>query len=183
MRKTFGRSECKKKCLLLTDLSNAFGSPDVELIINFLKTRLSKKTMDLIKGFLSQSAVFVEIEGKRSAIFHTAGRGFAQGSTLSPLMFCLIMSGTHLEVDTIGFSFADDCQFLCQGNTEKSLKEEILKAVSQFDDFCVSWNIKLNISKITYQCQDLPSLRKFTLNSREPICWKTVRLRKWRRNL
>ena len=150
MRKTFARSVDTKKCVLLTDLSNAFGSPDTELIINHLRSRLTKQTTDLLKGFLSQSAVFVEIDGKRSAIFHTAGRGFAQGSTLSPLMFCIIMSGTHLEVDNIGFSFADDCQFICGGKNEEELRKEIEKTVSQFDLFCESWNIKLNVSKTWY---------------------------------
>ena len=150
MRKAYSRSTLKKKCVLLTDLSNAFGSPDVELILNFLRSRMPKESLDLMKSFLSQSAVYVEIDGKKSAIFHTAGRGFAQGSTLSPLMFCIIMCGTHLEVDNIGFSFADDCQFLCDGADDDTLKNELLKTIKQFDEFCEKWNIKLNISKTWY---------------------------------
>ena len=150
MRKTFSRSSLKKKCIVLTDLSNAFGSPDVELILNFLRSRMPKESLDLMKSFLSQSAVYVEIDGKKSAIFHTAGRGFAQGSTLSPLMFCIIMCGTHLDVENIGFSFADDCQFLCDASNDEQLKNEILKTITEFDAFCEKWNIKLNVAKTWY---------------------------------
>ena len=60
------------------------------------------------------------------------------------------MCGTHLDVDSIGFSFADDCQFLCDENDEEKLRAEILKTIEQFDAFCEKWNIKLNVGKTWY---------------------------------
>ena len=137
-------------CILLTDLSNAFGSTDVEIILNEMKNDLNPKAHDTIRAFLSQCVSQVVVDGNKSKFFHSAPRGYSQGSCLSPLMFCLIMRHMHTRVKFKGVSFADDATFLIHGKTEEELKANITECVKQFNDFCKSLNIKLNVAKTLY---------------------------------
>ena len=142
--------EGKYHCILLTDLSNAFGSSDIEIILNELRNDLNPKAMQVIKAFLSQCTSQVKIGSEFSKPFHMAPRGFSQGACLSPLLFCLIMRYMHERVDFEGYSFADDATFLIYGPTEEIMIERIYKCLGQFYDFCDSLNIKLNIGKTLY---------------------------------
>ena len=137
-------------CILLTDLSNAFGSTDVEVILNELKCQLNPKSHDTIKAFLSQCHSQVYVNGNKSKWFHMAPRGYSQGSCLSPLMFCLIMRHMHSRVKFKGVSFADDATFLITGKTVTEMKQNLIDCVRQFNEFCKSLGIKLNVGKTLY---------------------------------
>ena len=65
-------------------------------------------------------------------------------------MFCLVMRHMHHRVNYKGFSFADDATFLITGRNEEEMKQNIFKCLDEFDKFCKSLNIKLNIGKTLY---------------------------------
>ena len=158
LRKSIARLGTKKRkkyhCILLTDLSNAFGSTDIEIILDELKDNLSPRASAVIKAFLSPCTSQVKIETEFSKPFHNAPRGYPQGACISPLMFCLIMRYMHSRVNFVGYSFADDATFLITGNTIEEMKENIYQCLGEFDDFCKSLNIKLNIGKTLYIYKD-----------------------------
>ena len=135
---------------LLTDLSNAFGSSDCEIILDKFARIMDKKSYDLIKSFLSQSNIRVSLDGELSEEFKTAPRGYAQGSCISPLLFCMLMTDTHKLVKHVCHSFADDATFTIYGKTDSELIENTIECIKEFDAFCHSLNIKLNVSKTLY---------------------------------
>ena len=150
MRKYVARRRCRFWAICQTDQSNAFGSPDIEGILEELDSRLTDGAFDLVKAFLLQSSAKVMIDGKESIIFKTAPRGFAQGSCWSPVMFVTLMTGSHNEVTAIGLTFADDASYVIDGETREELILGIKHTVKQFQAFCDRLNIKLNVSKTFY---------------------------------
>ena len=150
MRKIIAKRTRKLFAVIQTDQSNAFGSPDVEAILEELNDKLSDGAFDLIKSFLIQSSASVHYKGKKSIIFKTAPRGFAQGSCMSPIMFCTLMTNSHNEVTAISLTFADDANYLVDCELDEEMKQMIVKTVRQFKAFCDRLNIKLNVGKTFY---------------------------------
>ena len=150
MKKYIARRKCKFWAVCQTDQSNAFGSPDIEGILEELNSRLSDGAFDLVKSFLLQSSAKVMIEGKESVVFKTAPRGFAQGSCWSPVMFVTLMTGSHNEVTAIGLTFADDASYIINEETKEEMILGIQHTVKEFQGFCERLNIKLNVSKTFY---------------------------------
>ena len=154
MRKYIARRRCQFWAICQTDQSNAFGSPDIEGILEELDSRLTDGAFDLVKSFLVQSSAKVMIEGKESIVFKTAPRGFAQGSCWSPVMFVTLMTGSHNEVTAIGLTFADDASYVIDADSREEMILAIKHTVKQFQAFCDRLNIKLNVSKTFYLNSD-----------------------------
>ena len=150
MKKYIARRKCEFWAVCQTDQSNAFGSPDIEGILEELNDRLTDGAFDLVKSFLLQSSAKVMIEGKESIVFKTAPRGFAQGSCWSPVMFVTLMTGSHNEVTAIGLTFADDASYIINEETREEMILGIQHTVKEFQKFCERLNIKLNVSKTFY---------------------------------
>ena len=147
LRKCIARQKKKYFSVLLTDLSNAFGSSDTEIILSKFVDDLGAQEYKLIKSFLTQSNYRVRYENSYAKIFKGAPRGFTQGSKFSPTGYIREMLGTHDKLTTDAFTFADDAQFAQNKTTIPDLKERSLQSMSEFSEFCEESNIPLNISK------------------------------------
>ena len=151
MRKEFLKRGQKYGMILLTDLSNAFGSCDSWLIIEKMRPYLSDKALKLLRSFLIQAEVKVKVGGEISDTFTSADRGYSQGSNLSTFLFIVLMSESHsLGSDNIGYSFADDMSILITSDKIEDLNKKGNEALNKFHDFCKSTNIKLNCGKTFY---------------------------------
>ena len=172
MRKMLARREKGWYSILLTDLSNAFGSPDTEIVLEEFQKGLSKAAFKMMKSFLIQGRGCLKHDGEYAKTFTGAPRGFSQGSKFSPTAFVIMMSVVHSDVQSPGCSFADDATFLDNVHNEDDLANSIMKTLAEFDKVCESKNMPLNVSKgeyltnlgknlgILYKNQPLPHARK-----------------------
>ena len=147
LRKTVARRPGKLYSVLLTDLSNAFGSSDTEIILEKFIDDLGKQEFKLIKSFLTQSRYRVRYENMYAKEFIGAPRGFTQGSKFSPTGYIREMLGTHERLTADAFTFADDAQFVQFMSFICGLIAGTLRSMEEFDGFCQDSNIPLNVSK------------------------------------
>ena len=142
------RSIKEKSLIILTDLSNAFGSTDSDLIIESLKKYLGIRPLIFLRSFLSQCRVTVECHGKSSEKFLTAPRGYAQGSCSSPQLFLMLMSKSHDGIfGNQSHSYADDDNISVFSESWSGLEDKGQLATSEFVEFCEGLNIKCNPTK------------------------------------
>ena len=149
LKKIIARREHEVFALVQTDQSNAFGSPDVEAILRELDDRITDGAHDLLKCFLIQSAAVVNLEDAQSEEFKTSPRGFTQGSCLSPIAFCSLMTKSHHEVNCESVTFADDANYL-PDSPEEIIAMTITDTIKEFQSFCRKLNIQMNVSKTFY---------------------------------
>ena len=142
------RTNKKYHCLILTDLSNAFGSCDVHLILKRMSQFCSVKALKLLRSFLIQPKIKC-IKGEEiSKPYHFANRGYSQGSNLSPFLFTCLMRLSHdLPENVHSFSYADDDQLVVSSDNIDELRNLAIKAIESFHTFCKVHNIKLNTDK------------------------------------
>ena len=151
LKKEFYKRNEKYGMVLMTDLSNAFGSADTWIIIERMRPYMKESALKLLKSFLIQGEVRVKIGDDISRPFFNADRGYSQGSNLSTFLFIILMSLSHnLPDDTQGFSFADDKSILSTSNNLTDFVEKSNRALNGFHDFCKSHNIRLNCEKTFY---------------------------------
>ena len=149
LKKIIARREHEVFALVQTDQSNAFGSPDVEAILKELDDKITDGAHDLLKCFLIQSEAVVNLEDAQSEEFKTSPRGFTQGSCLSPIAFCSLMTNSHYEVNSESVTFADDANYLPDA-PEELIAERITNTIKEFQKFCKKLNIQMNVSKTFY---------------------------------
>ena len=150
LKKCVFRTKKKFFALIQTDLSNAFGSSDTEIILNRFLDKLDHNSYNFLKNFLLQSRGVVNFDARKSDVFLTSPRGFTQGATPSPVLFCIEMKEVHNRVSGECFSFADDANILVFADTIDQLKDKIIQSTIQFKNFCDDVNIKLNMNKTFY---------------------------------
>ena len=137
--------------ITLTDLSNAFGSSEVDLIVDKMQDNMGPKALRLLRGFLNQSNVTIDAHGKMSHPFTTSYRGYPQGSRLSPLLFVLLMSKSHDSIyGDSTWSFADDCTLSTVEKSWDTFRQKSQGALNTFVDFCDNFSLKLNPSKTVH---------------------------------
>ena len=150
-KKDLIRKDKKYSCIILTDLSNAFGSCDRHIILKRMAPFLSTNALRLLRSFLIQPQVQVIQNGKISKPFSCSDRGYSQGSNLSTFLFiCLMRLSHNLPKKIDSYSFADDDQLIISSNSVKELEKDANEAIKFFHDFCNSHNIKLNCKKTLY---------------------------------
>lgn len=132
---------------ILTDMSNAFGAVDHQIILNKLCPFMNYGAMRLVQSFLNQGTVQVQMGDKMSGEYTTALRGYSQGANISPFMYNTLMCESHTDdVGTLA-SFADDASALKVGKTIEDTSEDGLVMLKRFHEYCISNNIKMNNSK------------------------------------
>ena len=148
VRKHIFENQKKYHCLILTDLSNAFGSCDMHLILKRMAPYCSENALRLLRSFLIQPTIKCKNGNQTSKPYHFANRGYSQGSNLSPFLFTCLMRLSHdLPKDIYSFSYADDDQLVVSSNDISELKNLSKLAIETFHTFCKDHNIKLNTSK------------------------------------
>ena len=140
--------------LLLLDLSAAFDTVDVNLLINILFNEIGIRgsALQWFKAFLLNRSMRVKINDSFSEIF-VLEFGVPQGSVLGPILFNIYVRSIYKHVENCGFDikgFADDHQlyvsftpsfqyhFLCEKIND------ILNLVTKWTN---SYFLKLNPSK------------------------------------
>ena len=133
---------------LVTDMTNAFGSTDVDQIIEDLAPLFKLRAMKALRTFLTRSKIMVDVNNKKSGVFYSAERGSGQGSSLSAQLYVILMRQSHVLSDKfVQLSFADDATAITHANTYEELNDNLNLALKAFVDFCTEYNMTINVKK------------------------------------
>ena len=140
--------ENKEIALLMYDLSAAFDTVQVSIILEKLKIYgFCKRTMKWIESYLTGRRQAVQISSNTSG-FEEMTIGTPQGSRLSPLLFTIIMADLDLWTDKSNLSnFADDTQSIIISDNKKELEEVTKKESDAVLDFFSGVNLVNNADK------------------------------------
>lgn len=133
---------------LVTDMTNAFGSSDVDIIISDMKDFFSVRALKMLRSFLARSTIRVETNGEKSAEYHSSDRGFGQGSSFSAQLYLILMRKSHVDSPKYQqHSFADDATGISKSSTKSGLLEGLELARAAFVGFCEKYNMTINTKK------------------------------------
>ena len=100
--------------------------------MNRIGPKFDTRAYTFLKIFLLQSIGIVSFQGETSHKFNTSPRGFTQGATPSPVLFCTEMTEIHHRLSEECFTFADDANIIIKSNSKIDLKDKIKKATTDF---------------------------------------------------
>ena len=140
--------------LLLLDLSSAFDTVDISILLDILRNEIGITGVALkwFRSFLTNRTMRVKINNSYSDVF-VLEFGIPQGSVLGPVLFNLYVRSIYKCVESSGFSikgFADDHQLYVSFTPDFQFQylgqkiNEVLIAVTQWTD---SFFLKLNPNK------------------------------------
>ena len=142
--------------LCLLDLSAAFDTVDIDLLVHRLKTSfgLQGTALQWVQSFLLERAQQVLYEGTRSKIGSLCC-GVPQGSVLGPLLFSLYTAELFDVVEKHELnchSYADDTQLYISIRAEEadSAVERLLKALDDINDWMDASRLCLNADKTQF---------------------------------
>ena len=140
--------------LLLLDLSAAFDTVDVKVLINILFEEIGIRgsALQWFKAFLMNRSMRVKINNSFSEIF-VLEFGIPQGSVLGPVLFNIYIRSIYKHVENCGFNikgFADDHQLYVSFSPSFQyhyLGEKINEILNLVTKWTNTYFLKLNPSK------------------------------------
>ena len=129
--------------LLYFDFSKAFDTvPHYRLLSKLENFGIRGRILDVIRKFLSDRTIRVQVEGKYSFIRNVLS-GVPQGSVLGPLLFLLFINDLPDSVKNKVKLFADDLKLI--GNAAHS--SSIIEDLKQLEEWENLWLLRFNPSK------------------------------------
>lgn len=132
--------------VVYTDFSKAFDRVSHGILLKKLALfGFSTHTTKLLKSYLSNRKLFVEVEGIKSDVF-VASSGIPQGSNLGPLLFLLFIADICNEITSSKLLFADDMKIYreIKDISDCQLLQNDLIALNSW---CENNMLSLNINK------------------------------------
>ena len=159
----FYTSKKKRVYCAFVDYTKAFDLIERSALwMKLLCNGINGKILDVIKSMYSNAKSCVKIDGKISEYFSCC-KGVRQGENLSPVLFAIYLNDFHsfLSERCIGLDnlctvvdeeldiylklyvllYADDTIILAESASDLQI------ALSSLHDYCVRWDLKINISK------------------------------------
>ena len=135
--------------IIVTDFSNAFGSPDEIAIMKKFQEYYTECPLKSLRSFLTQPSVNVVLNGNKSATYDASKRGFSQGSKLSPYAYVQLFATCHedMPVGSKMLSFADDATILNKNANFLELEKSTQDSLDVLVSYCKNFNIKINLDK------------------------------------
>ena len=145
----------KKKCAVICyDYSSAFDCVDGDILGAKLQNMgMARTSVDLIRSYMKQRTVFVEVGDGRSkeVVFPSMA---PQGSKISPSCYLLLAADLPHHVEKIpgcsSITFADDTNIVITAETLGELKEKMVKVCGVMTSFSGDNGLSLNASKTEY---------------------------------
>lgn len=144
------KAKNKKFAIILMDFSKAFDVINHKILYKKLRRlHFEEKSIRLIKSYLTDRRMFVEIDGKKSDIIKMSNIGCPQGSVLGPLIYLLYTCSIGNLLSKIPHVlFADDTIVILplpesRGEAKDKLEHFLKQCYSHFNAI----KLKLNIQK------------------------------------
>ena len=140
--------------LLLLDLSAAFDTVNVDILLNILESEIGIKGVALqwFRSFLTSRTMRVKVNNSYSETY-VLEFGIPQGSVLGPVLFNIYVRSIYRHVENCGFNvkgFADDHQLyvsFCPTYQYFFLGEKINEVLNVVTKWMNSYFLKLNPNK------------------------------------
>ena len=145
------------------DYSKAFDLIErASLWVKLLNNDINGKILNVIKSLYVNAKSCVKLDGKISEYFSCC-KGVRQGENLSPVLFAIYLNDFHAFLDKTCIGLRDLCSVF-DDELEMYLKlyvllyaddtiilaesaEDLQTALSSLHEYCVNWDLKVNISK------------------------------------
>jgi len=130
------------------DLSRAFDTLNIDFVLHKLYIYGFREDISRLLGsYLQNRKMCVKVQNVRSSTADV-NIGVPQGSVLGPLLFLLYINEMPEYVqEGIKIMFADDTTVVVSSTSADGLRKKIANVVVQFDRWCASNNLILNIDK------------------------------------
>ena len=136
----------KQVDVIYTDFSKAFDRLDHGTLLEKLgKFGLSVAQLDFFSSYLENRRQYVEYRGYKSFDV-LATSGVPQGSVLGPLMFVVFINDIATNLNVESLLYADDLKIYSVIENEQDC-ENLQNNLNMVNDWCLSNNLPLNISK------------------------------------
>jgi len=130
------------------DLSAAFDVLRPEIMeIRLCELNVSKPIRSIIKDFLTNRQIYVDIDGQKSDM-KILKTGCVQGSILGPRLFTLYLGNLAEEIDyTQIVTYADDSYVIVEGNTIEEIQDKVKDISKKHVDFLKTKGMIVNPDK------------------------------------
>ena len=139
----------KEVDVLYFDFKKAFDTvPHQELLYKLWLIGITGPLWLWFKCYLTDRLHLTCIDGECSQCLEVTS-GVPQGSVLGPLLFLVYVNDIPDRISSTIYSFADDMKFL---RVLSSFTDRVLLSsdLSSLTNWCVEWNINLNVSKCSH---------------------------------
>jgi len=133
---------------ILIDFTRAFDLLWVDgLLLKMLNLKISGNMLRWIKNFLSLRTSRVKI-GNQFSIDFTSENGTPQGSSLSPILFLIMVNDfPTLSQYTSNALFADDCTIWRSGTNLRQIQFHLQQDLNLISEWCKKWGFQINTDK------------------------------------
>ena len=129
--------------LFYFDFSKAFDTvPHYRLISKLESFGITGKVLDVIRDFLSDRTIRVQVE-RRYSVIRNVLSGVPQGSVLGPLLFVLFINDLPDSVKSSVKLFADDLKLIGNAADHKSITDDL----EELENWENIWLLRFNPSK------------------------------------
>jgi len=112
-----------------------------------IQLKIHGNLLNWIKNFLTNRQNMVKI-GKCFSNCYTTENGTPQGSSISPLLFIIMVNDfPKLSKYTSDAFFADDCTIWRSGNNCAQIIFHLQQELDLISDWCQKWGFKMNTEK------------------------------------
>ena len=133
---------------ILIDFSRAFDLVWIDgLLIKLSRLNIKGNILRWIKNFLQNRTNQVKIGAELSEPY-TNENGTPQGSTLSPILFLIMINDfPKLSSFTVNALFADDSTIWRSGTNLPQVVYHLQEDLNIIENWCTKWGFKINIDK------------------------------------
>jgi len=133
---------------ILIDFSRAFDTLWIDgLLLKMLNFNIKGKILNWIKNYLSNRINKVKI-GQHFSLDFISENGTPQGSSLSPLLFLIMVNDfPKLSQYTSDAFFADDCTIWRSGKNISHIVYHLQQDLDSISAWCKKWGFRMNTDK------------------------------------
>ncbi len=158
-----GRGQLKYYCGIFVDLSKAFDTLNLDILIKTLASYgLDGKSVQLLSSYLTGRKQYVDLGSHTSTTIESGGHGVPQGSVLGPLLFLIYVN--NFSSNGPYFLFADDTCLVFTGGSINELRRKVIDGLDKCSEFFLQMRLSFNVSK-TYYLTNCKNLTNLTVNN------------------